>query len=141
MVMHVPFWVVCFIALFCALFVSHCVLYYCHRVSPQLQLTYLSYYIISCQIIYHNISHHINGIIDICYWRNPSGQSVALGSTQRLTESSTSAISWRFKQEKLLSPYKQKARCVLQKVRNLWEAEKFYVHNEHRTTNPQLSTP
>ena len=35
--MYVPFWVFCFIVLFCVLFVCKCVLYYCHRVSIQLQ--------------------------------------------------------------------------------------------------------
>jgi len=40
--MYVVFWIFCFIVLFCALFVCKCVLYYCRRVSTQLQLTNIS---------------------------------------------------------------------------------------------------
>ena len=38
-VMYVLFCVLCCIVLFCVLFVCKCVLYYCHRLSTQLQVT------------------------------------------------------------------------------------------------------
>jgi hypothetical protein len=44
--MYVLFWVFCFIVLFCALFECKCVMYYCHRVSTQLQLTNISYFLV-----------------------------------------------------------------------------------------------
>jgi hypothetical protein len=37
--LYVPFCVVCFTVLFCVLFVCKRVLFYCHRVSTQVQLT------------------------------------------------------------------------------------------------------
>jgi hypothetical protein len=60
-VIYVPFCVFCFIAFFCVLFVCICVLYYCHRVATQLQLTNISY------IIYHTISYYTYHIIRILY--------------------------------------------------------------------------
>ena len=38
-----------------------------------------------------------DGFIGIFHWHNPSGRTVALGSTQPLTEMSTRDISWRVK--------------------------------------------
>ena len=62
-VIYVLFCVFCFIVLFCVLFVCKCVLYCCHRVSTQLQLT--------------NISYHIYIYIYIMYTHvRPSGEAL-----------------------------------------------------------------
>ena len=45
--MYILFWVFCFIVLFCVLCVCKYVLHYCHRVPTQLQLTNISYPIIT----------------------------------------------------------------------------------------------
>jgi hypothetical protein len=41
-IMYIPFWLFCFTVLFCVLFVCNCILYYCHWLSTQLQLTNIS---------------------------------------------------------------------------------------------------
>jgi hypothetical protein len=53
-VMHVLFYVFCFFVFFCALFVCECVMYYCHRMQTQSQLTNTTYI-----IPYHIISHEL----------------------------------------------------------------------------------
>ena len=46
-VMYVPFWVFCLIVVFGVFFVCKYLLYYCHRLSTQLQLTNILYSIVS----------------------------------------------------------------------------------------------
>jgi hypothetical protein len=38
-----------------------------------------------------------DGVIEIFHWHNPSGRTMALASTQPLTETSTRNISWGVK--------------------------------------------
>jgi hypothetical protein len=42
--MYFPFWIFCFILFFEVLFVCIFLLYYCYRVSPQLEVTNISVY-------------------------------------------------------------------------------------------------
>jgi hypothetical protein len=99
-------WIVLFcglfvsIVLFYVLFVCKYVLYYCHRVSTQLQLTDISYHggprwhSAVLQIGRSLVRFQMEFQIGIFHWYNPSDRTMALRSTQPLTEMSTRRISW-----------------------------------------------
>ena len=70
-VMYVPFCVFCFIVLFCVLFVCKCVLYCCHRVSAQLQLTTISYLQrAAVPDIHSKLPSHVQASSDVFFLRN-----------------------------------------------------------------------
>jgi hypothetical protein len=71
-VMYVPFLVFCFIVLFRVLFVCKCVLYYCHRVTTQMQLIIIIIIIIIiingcmfCMLLF-NIVNYVFLLLRLC---------------------------------------------------------------------------
>ena len=53
------FCIFCFIVLFCVLFVCKCVLYYCHRVSTQLQLANTSSFDVNTMVKPHTMAFRV----------------------------------------------------------------------------------
>jgi len=80
-------WVFCFLVLFCVLFVCKCVLYYCHRVSTQLQLTNMSYYVISTRLLDSHAS------LPIDKWQHPTNPSLEANSLSASFVSIISCVS------------------------------------------------
>jgi hypothetical protein len=90
-----------FIVLFCVLFGCKCVLYSCHRVSTQLQLTHISYH------IYQVISYHIIYILRFF----SLGQGAKPSPTRRMGTPIVSAFDsnthWKFWKSACLVEYRQ----------------------------------
>jgi len=116
------------IGLFCALFVCKCVFYYCHRVSPQLHLTNISYPI----ILLGSLTFVIDSIHPAALW--PLGRSAS-----KRIEYQWYAL--KVQTEKHFLPFEKFARLVPLTVRNVWRAEKFFPRNDNRTTILRLSIP
>jgi len=85
------------IVLFCVLFMCKSILYYCHGVSTQLQLTNISYHIVyqgHCSTSRKVAGSIPDGVIGIFHLRNLSGRTMAPWLTQPLTEMSNRNVSW-----------------------------------------------
>jgi len=94
-------------------FVSMCSCVYCLYVictvliPPGATTTAVNIYDIHNIIWYYIASCHTNGIIDICQRIHQFGRSMPLGSTDRLTQSSTSDIPWSVRQKSFSYPLKR----------------------------------
>jgi hypothetical protein len=79
-------------------------MYYCHRVATQLHFNkYIVYQrgplMVAQWLRYCATNRKVagsipDGVIGIFHWHDPSDRTMALGSTQPLTEMSTRSISW-----------------------------------------------
>ena len=74
------------IVLFCVLFVCKCVLYYCHRVSPQLQLTYISMSISKVVNLFSPLGYleHVNKFLQLIGYNSVS--PICTSSTQKVLQ-------------------------------------------------------
>jgi hypothetical protein len=66
---------------------------YMYSLGPLMVVQWLKY----CATNRKDAGSIPDGVIGIFYWYNPSDRTMALGSTQPLTEMSTRSISWEVK--------------------------------------------
>ena len=93
---------VTFHARFVGLFMSPCqishVILHCTKIIPYLKLEGTVAQWLSCCATNLKVAGSIpDGVIEIFHLHNPSDRTMALGSTQPLTEMSTRRISWGVK--------------------------------------------
>jgi hypothetical protein len=138
--MYVPFCVFCFTVSFCVLFVCKCVLYYCHRVATQLQLTNISYHYTNKTDWSFNPEERANGFLRnafTCLQQNNSPRLTVrilvapVWQTDRQTDRQTDSTSLNVPSQSMLDLFLNqehpnstfKIDCFLREYRRISEAE------------------